>query len=763
MRFVWTLLTFALVSGLAAPLSTGKAQTPSVFRDILSPGTAEAQAEEPAEEIIAAELLAQVESNLQKAEKVFQEYDSEAFRKRLEAAGLGATRQDEFVGVARQLVTTWTSAISILEAIRLREEAGEDKQPEAPTPPSDLDDAAAMERMLEQKNTERIKLEYDLEAAIDWHKQAEQNRRTARQELLRARQERERSDDSQVRLRASLREMLAEKRLELAEARLAYLQWVRETHRAALAAIQAEMEAMQDALARSGLDRILEATRAEKHLGILQERQVQLENLSSELSEKFTEISEEIRASRTAAEATQEEADDEQLGSERLRIFNLVESIQEIVQARLALIEREKNLWQAVSEVATQPSLEGLREIRSQVENTLQSMPSFLARLEARISETRGAAETLRQDLASPGLSEQQMSLLERRQETNQQLAKQLLEVKAELADLERVNVRLQDELVEEIAGQSFGEKLRVTLANFWSGFGKVWNHLLIDTEDRSITLGTIVVALFAFIFAIIAARFLSLKISRGAARRFRLAPSQSHLLEKLALYAFSIVLILTVLQWLQIPLTVFAFLGGALAVGIGFGSQNLINNFISGLILLFERMVNVGDLVEVDGNFGKVINLGSRCSTIQKFDGVEVLVPNSSLLEKNVVNWTLSDARHRFDFVVGVAYGSDLELVFKTLTEAMKEQPELLEDPAPEVAFEDFGASSLDFRLYYWLTLTACSARQVGSQLRARVDRLCRERGIEIAFPQQDVHLHVPDPIPVQQLPTPKNSGSAS
>ena len=140
-----------------------------------------------------------------------------------------------------------------------------------------------------------------------------------------------------------------------------------------------------------------------------------------------------------------------------------------------------------------------------------------------------------------------------------------------------------------------------------------------------------------------------------------------------------------------------------------------------------------------------------SRCSSIRKFDGVEVLVPNSALLEKNVINWTLSDPNHRFDFPVGVAYGSDVDLVMRTLQEVLDSQPEILHDPASEVSFEAFGDSALGFHVYYWLVVGTHSAREIDTQLRIRIDRLFRERGIEMSFPQRDIHLIPSKPIPIR------------
>ena len=221
--------------------------------------------------------------------------------------------------------------------------------------------------------------------------------------------------------------------------------------------------------------------------------------------------------------------------------------------------------------------------------------------------------------------------------------------------------------------------------------------------------------------------------------------------LEKVLYYFLLVLLVLTTLNWLRIPLTAFAFLGGAIAIGIGFGAQTLMNNFISGLILLAEQRIKVGDLIDVDGHLGRVINLGTRCSRVRKFDGVDVLVPNSYLLEKNVVNWTLSDSHHRYDFIVGVSYGTPTEIVMSTLMEAIEAQAEVLKEPAAVVAFEAFGDNALTFHIYFWLDMARSDAMKIGTQIRLRIDRLCREAGIEMAFPQRDIHLHTSQPISVR------------
>lgn len=292
-------------------------------------------------------------------------------------------------------------------------------------------------------------------------------------------------------------------------------------------------------------------------------------------------------------------------------------------------------------------------------------------------------------------------------------------------------------------------------LRSIWDFLVGIWNYQIVPAENIQVSVGKIVIGLTGLIIALVVAKALSGFTSRAIRRRFTLAAEHAEVLQKGVFYLLATLFVLTILNWLSIPLTVFAFLGGAIAIGIGFGTQALMNNFISGLILLFERGIRVGDLIDVDGNLGRVTKLGSRYSQIRKFDGVEVLVPNSMLLEKNVINWTLTDSTHRYDFTIGFAYGTDTAAILSVLRKALDEHAEVLRDPAPAVYFDAFGDSALVFHLYYWLALDRSNALQVGSDLRLRIDALCREGGIEIPFPQRDMRLHSPEPFRVRIEPS--------
>lgn len=188
------------------------------------------------------------------------------------------------------------------------------------------------------------------------------------------------------------------------------------------------------------------------------------------------------------------------------------------------------------------------------------------------------------------------------------------------------------------------------------------------------------------------------------------------------------------------IDMTRFTMLAGALGVGVGFGLQNIINNFMSGLILLFERPLHVGDKLTVGDTSGEVVDIGIRASTIRTWDGADVVIPNASLISGDFTNWTLSDDRRRDEFSVGVAYGTNPERVMELLRSAAASHPLVLTQPEPVALFTAFGESSLDFTLRYWTLLAHCVEARSG--LHVAVERTLAQAGIEIPFPQRDVNI---------------------
>jgi potassium efflux system protein len=183
------------------------------------------------------------------------------------------------------------------------------------------------------------------------------------------------------------------------------------------------------------------------------------------------------------------------------------------------------------------------------------------------------------------------------------------------------------------------------------------------------------------------------------------------------------------------------AILLGALGVGIGFGLQNIFNNLVSGIILAFERPIQVGDIIEVGEFWGTVKEIGIRSSTIFTFEGSEVIVPNGNLISKELINWTLTDRQRRAEVLVGVAYGTDPDKVLDILRNVTSGHPQVLKEPAPLALFTGFGSSSLDFRLLFWIN-RADERLRIQSEVNVVVNKALQAAGITIPFPQHDLHL---------------------
>jgi small-conductance mechanosensitive channel len=199
---------------------------------------------------------------------------------------------------------------------------------------------------------------------------------------------------------------------------------------------------------------------------------------------------------------------------------------------------------------------------------------------------------------------------------------------------------------------------------------------------------------------------------------------------------------ILIVLENTGIHLGALAVFAGAVGVGVGFGLQNIASNFISGLVILAERPITIGDRVEVAGITGQVQQIRARSTVIRTNDNISMIVPNTKFIDSPVTNWTYGDPRVRFRIPVGVAYGSDIGKVREALLAAGRENPNTLKDPAPSVFLEKFGDNSIDFQLVVWSSEMSARPSRYRSDLNFAIDQKLREAGIEIAFPQRDLHI---------------------
>ena len=277
------------------------------------------------------------------------------------------------------------------------------------------------------------------------------------------------------------------------------------------------------------------------------------------------------------------------------------------------------------------------------------------------------------------------------------------------------------------------------------------WDYEIAAVDDRPITVGKLILGVVFLLVGYAISRLLSRSVGRRVFARLGLTPGAASALQTISFYLMLTVFGFLSLELANVPLTVFTFLGGAVAIGVGFGSQNLMNNFISGLILLAERPVRVGDLVDIDGVNGTVENIGARSTRVRSGSNLEILVPNSTFLENRVTNWTLSNTQIRISVAVGVAYGSPTRQVTQLLRQTVTENADVLPDPEPLILFKEFGDNSLNFEVHFWVHMrTLMDGERIASEVRHTIDDLFREANITIAYPQRDVHLDTVKPIEV-------------
>jgi small-conductance mechanosensitive channel len=258
---------------------------------------------------------------------------------------------------------------------------------------------------------------------------------------------------------------------------------------------------------------------------------------------------------------------------------------------------------------------------------------------------------------------------------------------------------------------------------------------------EISVSLGHVLVFLVSVYVAFWAAKTTRYLLHEEVLARMSLPRGVGNSVASLTYYAVLLLGVLVALTAAGFKMTQLAFIFGALGVGIGFGLQNVVNNFVSGLILMFERPIQPGDVVEITGTSGRVSEIGMRATTIKTFDGADVVVPNGTLLSEKLINWTLLDRNRRLDVDMGVGYGSDPAQVTAVLTRAILQTPGIVSNPEPAVLFTGFGPSALTFSIRAW-TYDYDNSASIRSEMVTRIFAALTQAGIELPFPQQDVHL---------------------
>jgi small-conductance mechanosensitive channel len=281
--------------------------------------------------------------------------------------------------------------------------------------------------------------------------------------------------------------------------------------------------------------------------------------------------------------------------------------------------------------------------------------------------------------------------------------------------------------------------------------YSSFWNYQLFHVGSVEYTVGQFILLALLLVFGYGISRLLENLFSKRLSKT-HLRPHAIQTLQRVFFYLLIIGVVLLALSLLRIPLAAFAFLTGAVAIGVGFGAQNIINNFISGWIIMAEQPIRAGDFIEIDQHTGTVERIGNRSTRIRRVDGVHLLVPNSQMLERVVVNWTLIDNNIRTAIRLGVAYGSQPRQVAELLEKAVRSQGGVLGDPAPRVVFEDFGDNALIFETVFWCKVGGeRELRQIRSDIRFKISELFATERIIIAYPQRDVHIDNLGPLQVE------------
>jgi potassium efflux system protein len=334
---------------------------------------------------------------------------------------------------------------------------------------------------------------------------------------------------------------------------------------------------------------------------------------------------------------------------------------------------------------------------------------------------------------------------------------------------------RSKQELDERFRVKSFSDYLEEAVLETRDIALQVWDFELFAVQDnieidgqiisgkRSVTVDKVVSALAILIIGYWFAAHMSSWVEGLAVWRFGMDASLALITRRWILFLEVLLLVVLSMLVVKIPLTVFAFMGGAVAIGAGFGMQNMLKNLISGIMLLFERPFRPGDVVEVGGIRGRVTDICARSSHIIDSNGIETVIPNSTFIEQNVTNWTLSSKSVRIVVSIGIAYGSPVKEVRRLLLEAADHHGLTLDDPAPMVLFEDFGSDALLFGLYVWVEINPdVSWKVIASDLRFMINKTLSENDIVIAFPQRDIHLDASRPLEVRVIADAPDTGNA-
>ncbi len=300
---------------------------------------------------------------------------------------------------------------------------------------------------------------------------------------------------------------------------------------------------------------------------------------------------------------------------------------------------------------------------------------------------------------------------------------------------------------------EQFFQQARILLDTLLEQIPTFWGYVLFNVDENAITVGSLISGIIFVIGGYMGIRLFVSQFEKRILARFDIDIPHRYTIKIFLFYFLISILFLFTLYFVKVPLTVFTFLGGALAIGIGFGARNIMNNLICGIVIVTEHPIRVGDLIEVNNLTGLVEHIGFRATSIRSLDNTHILVPNSIILEHSILNWTLSDTVIRSKIKVGVKYGSPVEKVKDLILKVANDHESVLtynKNQSPIVFFDDFGDSGLIFELNYWIAVSRpIDLKRVASDLRFAINRVFKEENITIPFIQRD--LHIKEPVKVE------------
>ncbi|MEQ8473767.1 MAG: mechanosensitive ion channel [Marinoscillum sp.] len=278
----------------------------------------------------------------------------------------------------------------------------------------------------------------------------------------------------------------------------------------------------------------------------------------------------------------------------------------------------------------------------------------------------------------------------------------------------------------------------------------EVFNSTLFQLGENNITLGKILYLIFSFVILLFVAKRVKKVLVENILVKAKMEQSIRATIGTITKFALIVVGSVIIVQSAGIDLTALTLVAGALGVGIGFGLQNITDNFISGIIILFEKPIKVGDRIDVGDVQGNVISISFRATQILTNDNISIIVPNSEFISSKVINWSHNDRNIRFKIPVGVSYKEDPEKIRTILMNVASENPNVLKYPEPSVLFDEYGDSSLNFFLAVWTTTYTDRPRVLKSELYFEIFKKFKEQNVEIPFPQRDIHIRT-QPVTIE------------